>query len=236
MIYLYAVHLEQPDYEELDVPSLVSYISAERAKRAVRFIHKVDQIRCVFGEILLRYILWKHYHIASESVTFQYNEYGKPMLNEKIPLDFSISHSGTWLMCGVSENKIGIDVEENGKSQMLSIAKRCFTNEEYQYIKHQPESQQADAFYQIWTLKESYIKCIGKGLSESLQSFRFEINENQINLYQKEQKNSEYYFLSKKIEDEYHMAVCSYQKECEFGENVIQMISLQELLRWIHSM
>ena len=43
--------------------------------------------------------------------------------------------------------------------------KRFFTQDEQQTLFPLPEDQQRDAFFQLWTRKEAYMKVLGTGLS-----------------------------------------------------------------------
>ncbi len=124
------------------------------------------------SEVLLRYILWKHYKILLNEVKFEYNVYGKPSLARNTNLYFSISHSDEWILCAVSEVPIGIDVEKIVED-VIGIANRFYTKEEVTYIEKKLPINRDAAFCKIWTLKESYVKCIGKGLSIPLNSFWF---------------------------------------------------------------
>lgn len=102
-----------------------------------------------------------------------YNEFGKPFLADNDGIFFSLSHSGTWAMCAISDVPVGCDIEII-KEADLKIAKRFFHPDEYEAILAlaTPESAaQSDMFFRIWTRKESYVKAIGKGLSLPFESF-----------------------------------------------------------------
>ncbi|KAA0800298.1 hypothetical protein DN406_04030 [Bacillus sp. BB56-3] len=53
----------------------------------------------------------------------------------------------------------------------LKIAERFFSNEEYMLINSKTGYNQFLCFYEYWTLKEAFVKAIGKGLVVSLDSF-----------------------------------------------------------------
>ena len=85
---------------------------------------------------------------------------------------YSISHSGDYVTCVLSNRKVGIDVENKfrnifskGKEEQLSkIAKKCLTFGEEIRFTTCDEHKQADVLLKYWTRKESYSKAIGKGL------------------------------------------------------------------------
>lgn len=231
MIYLYAIEMKDEQYEE-DIFSLLDHISEEKRKRVKRFINRIDQKRGILGEVLLRYLLRNHYGIEPKDISFQYNEYGKPFLVRQNSIYFNISHSGEWIFCGVSDVPIGIDVE-GGKAEVQSIAKRFFSESENTYIEHQLLPNQQNAFYKIWTLKESYVKCVGKGLQIPLDSFRFDFSDEKIRMYVDGVLDSNYLFRSQKISEKYYMALCVMGDAVDLWENAIKKISVREL---IHSM
>ena len=177
----------------------------------------------------MRYILWKHYGITSKEIVFRYNKYGKPLFIEPKGIHFNISHSGEWVLCGVSDAPIGIDIE-GGMVDMLAIAERFFSKEEAKYIDSHPICDRDDAFFKIWTLKESYIKCIGMGLQIPLNSFHFVFIEEQINIFVDGKLDNKYMFRSKKIDEKYYMALCILSETCSLWENNIKIISIEELL------
>lgn len=109
------------------------------------------------------------FDIPYEKTKIIFGEYGKPAFENNVK--FNLSHSGTKVMCVMSEYEVGCDVEQIRKVNM-KIAKRYFSDAEYAFIMNsQTEGKKMDAFYRIWTLKESYIKCTGDGLSLPLKNF-----------------------------------------------------------------
>ncbi|KAK9108670.1 hypothetical protein Sjap_016730 [Stephania japonica] len=85
-------------------------------------------------------------------------------------LHFNISHSSSLIACGVTlDVPIGIDVEEKQrtlKSNLLSFTRRYFSSDEVEYLCaiSDPEIQRQE-FTKLWTLKEAYVKAIGRGFS-----------------------------------------------------------------------
>ena len=98
------------------------------------------------------------------------NEHGKPYLPDCPEIRFSLSHSGDRVMCAVSTAEVGCDVEEAGSEEAdrlrIGYVSRCLTERERELSLADP----AD-FYRIWTLKESFLKLTGKGLTVPLSSF-----------------------------------------------------------------
>ncbi|XWS59476.1 hypothetical protein CRYUN_Cryun08bG0125400 [Craigia yunnanensis] len=109
------------------------------------------------------------------SLKFRKNIYGKPengeMDNFSPPsLHFNISHTSSMIACGVTVNvPIGIDVEEKQqriKNNIITFAQRYFSRYEVELLTaiSDPEVQR-QKFIKLWTLKEAYVKALGKGFS-----------------------------------------------------------------------
>ena len=99
-------------------------------------------------------------------IDIKYEKSGKPVLeNNPVPVFFSTSYTkGAWIL-GLSRGfALGIDIEYiKNDSRLLTIAERFFYPEEWGFIRSLPEEEQMKAFFQVWTLKEAYLKAIGTG-------------------------------------------------------------------------
>jgi len=122
----------------------------------------------LLGETLARYMISSHTGESLENIEFEYGKHGKPLLRGRDDIHFNISHSGNFIACTLSPSPIGIDVQTI-TSANLNIAKRFFTENEYGYIL---EEDSAARFCRVWTMKESYVKYLGSGISATpLRSF-----------------------------------------------------------------
>ncbi len=113
------------------------------------------------------------YALPEGPLEFVYNCYGKPYLQEN-PLYFSLSHSGDCVLCAVSEEEIGADIE---KIEPVSegIARKILTESETLEWESLPKTEDAemlrtDWLIQKWTEKESIAKLLGGGLHIRFQT------------------------------------------------------------------
>jgi 4'-phosphopantetheinyl transferase len=208
---IYAVKII--DISEQQIDKLLLLINSDKRNKIKSFINKKDKIRSLLGEILIRTIIEEELHIGSKYITFEKNEYGKPYIREYPKFNFNISHSGDFVVCAIDDELVGIDIEEVKHIECEEIARNFFTTTEFDYIVKENLDIQLSKFYEIWTLKESYIKCCGQGLSIPLKSFSIDIDKyGNIKGIIKNQ-NKKYKFKSFDIELGYKMAVCSISKE-----------------------
>ncbi|PYE48916.1 4'-phosphopantetheinyl transferase superfamily protein [Paenibacillus barcinonensis] len=151
--------------------SFLTFVSEERRAQAARFVHQADAYRSVLGEVLTRITLSELTGVPAKELSFSRNAYGKPCLVHNPHVPFNVSHSGDWIaLIAGGTAEVGVDVEKIAPID-LQIAERFFSPQENAYLAAMPADQQNHTFYRLWTLKESYIKAIGTGLSLPLDSF-----------------------------------------------------------------
>lgn len=216
MVQVYLVRLDK-DISHEKIQYFLSKISEEKKERYKRFHFVDDALRTLYGEILVRYLCISQFALNNNEIHFIKNEYGKPFLKD-IPLYFNISHAGEWVACALGSEEIGIDIEQVKEIDM-DIAKRFFCTCEYESLMKKDEEKRLEFFYIIWTLKESYIKWLGTGLSKPLDSFYFKINNQHIQCVDKSYKTVPN-FKQYSIEG-YKLSVCS--KTSKFVENIVKI-------------
>jgi 4'-phosphopantetheinyl transferase len=132
------------------------------------------------SHLLLRTTLSRYSHFLPKSWRFVTNDHGKPRLDPdagSIPLCFSLSHTRGLSVVGVTrEAEIGVDVEQASRSvNAAELSRRFFSPEENAALEELPPGRLQALFPLYWTLKEAYIKALGRGLSHPLDSFSFRL-------------------------------------------------------------
>lgn len=144
-------------------------IPEERRRKVGRYRFEKDRLLSLGASLLMVEGL-RRAGIPSERIELCEGAYGRPALRDG-RVCFNLSHSGVWALCAVSDGAVGCDVEALGHAD-LRLAARFFHPAEYRDIAAQPTPEAVDArFYRYWTLKESYIKATGKGMSLPLNTF-----------------------------------------------------------------
>lgn len=91
---------------------------------------------------------------------------GKPYF-KNIDLEFSVSHSGNAWVCAMGSCMVGIDIQLARGAKTIEVAKRFFTKEEADFVS----DNDSNAFFRIWSGKESFVKFIGEGISYGFDKF-----------------------------------------------------------------
>ena len=123
-----------------------------RKSKCDSYLNQGDKILSIYSYWLLRYALNKDFGI--QQFTFYFNEYGKPFL-ENQNVYFNISHCKNAIVCVLSENEIGIDMEEE-LIYDKGIADLICNENEKRMLKH---TKKIDSlFTNFWTSKECVLK------------------------------------------------------------------------------
>ena len=168
MVIQYALNIKNVEQDDFFEKIRKKY--PLRDQRIDKFYNEKDRVRCLYAEVITRYALF-NLGVDSNSVVIERDINGKPQLSNTKNLHFNISHSGDWVVCAISSSDVGIDVEEIKDNYIMDIAKNCLTDNEYGQLLYCEQCTQVSKFYKFWTLKESYMKMTGRGMSLPLDSF-----------------------------------------------------------------
>jgi len=136
-------------------------------KEVLKFRNISDQHRCLVGKLLVRFAMFREGYCHNVLLNYKRDFHNRPYLNKKI--DFNISHSGEYIVCGISNNGlIGVDIERMESIEIESFL-YLFNKSEIKIINNQ-----LDMFYFLWTQKEALSKAIGKGLLVDLKDILIE--------------------------------------------------------------
>lgn len=139
-------------------------LSLEFRERCERFVRVNDARRAAAAEIARRLALTRFGGRALAEADVVRDRFGKPWLPEYPEVWFNMSHSGDLALCVVDSEAVGVDVEKVGPVAR-EVVQACCTVSEQEWIDQQREKSATDAFHSVWTLKESYLKSVGVGLS-----------------------------------------------------------------------
>jgi 4'-phosphopantetheinyl transferase len=123
---------------------------------------------------LTRSALSFYTQIPANELTFERTSSGKPFLVGS-DYQFNLSHTKNYSLLAVSKHlPLGVDIELISSTRdLLPIAKNYFHADEYQQLVSLDDAEQTKYFYQLWTLKEAFLKVIGAGISAGLDKISF---------------------------------------------------------------
>jgi len=147
-------------------------LNADERARADRLAHAEHRDRFAIARGVLRRLLGHYLHVDPGALVFGYAQHGKPFLRDG-SLHFNMSHSHNLALYAVTlEREVGIDIEwPRAKVAHEEIAARFFSLEEQEALAGLPAAQHREAFYNIWTRKEAYVKARGDGIAAGLDTF-----------------------------------------------------------------
>lgn len=210
---LYAVNITK-NFNNILQEMLLSYIDNKKRNKLSKYKHKEDMIRALSADVLIRSIVCRKFKINNAELFYEYNIYGKPRINLDNNFCFNVSHSGNWVVAAVDDQQIGIDIEEVKSTEYEDISQEFFTKGEYMWLLSQNNAERNEAFYKLWTVKESYVKMVGKGLTIPLNSFCIDFDLGDI-ICIKDVINSKIQATSKiiKFDKNYVLSICSSKKD-----------------------
>jgi 4'-phosphopantetheinyl transferase len=172
-------------------PGLLAYYrslltEAERA-RLERFVFDYLKLEYLVTRALCRTVLSAYADVPPAGWRFGANAYGRPEI--AVPaapqrLRFNLSNARSLVACVVTDEvDAGIDVEDlHRRGETVSIADHYFSPSELRTLRSLSPERQRYRFFELWTLKESYIKARGMGLSIPLDQFSFQPEETPIRI------------------------------------------------------
>jgi 4'-phosphopantetheinyl transferase len=154
-------------------------LSAEERAQRARFRFAKDQRRFLLTRALVRTVLSRYQAVPPEDWVFSQGQRGRPQIAAprlEPALEFNIAHSADLIVLGVtSKRTLGVDAESlTLRDAAIEGLDRYFAAEESAALLSLPSPARRRRFFELWTLKESYIKARGMGLAIALDAFRFE--------------------------------------------------------------
>ena len=145
----------------------IELVTVKRRERIHAYIQAADKARALVAGLLLRQFCG-----VTDDSQLAYGKNGKPYLKDKGGssaggIYFNLSHSGDYVVLAVADNEVGVDIEKV-TPYSDAVAARCFTQRELEYLQSKRTNE---AFYRLWTAKESVMKASGLGFSLPPETF-----------------------------------------------------------------
>ncbi len=157
---------------------LRAMLTDEERARIDRLRFARDRRTVLVTRALARVTLSRYCDVPPHRWRFRTSEHGRPEISSPAsPLRFNVSHTEGLVVCLVSRGReIGVDAESlTGDRRWLDLAERFFAPAEARALREVPAARRRRRFLEYWTLKESYVKARGRGLTLPLSGFWFDL-------------------------------------------------------------
>ncbi|MGH2898524.1 MAG: 4'-phosphopantetheinyl transferase family protein, partial [bacterium] len=160
-------------------------LSADERDRCRRYVFENSRRQFLIGHALLRTTLSRYVDRDPCSWTFVPGPHGRPELIDAKgmpPLRFNISHTDGLVVVAVGLGReLGVDVEDVRRTTPApDFAGEFLAGPERDVLAAAKPADRSARFFELWTLKEAYLKARGLGLSIPLDTFWFRIEQSRI--------------------------------------------------------
>lgn len=206
------IHTYYADVRCLQNPALfrerLTRLSPYRQTKIALLKHARDKNRSLAAGLLLDHAL-AVYGLQEKSQEYELGPWGKPALKHNPQLCFSLSHSGNLAICSLGDKPLGNDIEQVREGR-LQVADRFFAKEELDWLyAGESGEEQTRRMFRLWTMKESFLKATGRGMSLPLQEFAIHRDEGSGRVRVRHSVDGKYYHMKEYQEIEgYCTAVC----------------------------
>lgn len=166
----------------------IGIMSPDEHIRYQRFQFETGRRLFAATRALVRTVLSRYASAEPADWRFAANDHGKPYIlfpSVTPPIHFNLSNTPGLVVCAVSvaHERVGIDVERIDRGcKAIEIANEYFSPSELHAMRALPQAEQSLRFLTFWTLKESYIKARGLGLTLPLDQFRFSVDSDAVSI------------------------------------------------------
>jgi 4'-phosphopantetheinyl transferase len=163
MVEIDAVNLATPIPPET-FRRWLAFVGPERREAIARFRFVEDAQRSLVADLLARTVIGRRLGRTNDEIIFVREPNRKPRLKEAGGFEFNLSHSGDWVVCASGFGPVGADVEKIRDFEWDDLKDTLSADEQGQ-IDPVSRKDWRTVFAAHWTIKESYLKALGEGLS-----------------------------------------------------------------------
>ncbi|MCR4616362.1 MAG: 4'-phosphopantetheinyl transferase superfamily protein [Clostridiales bacterium] len=152
--------------EKFNYENVFELLSADRQKKVMNFKSDESRNLSAAAYMLLKYAV-RDFAWLDAVPEMSLNGHGKPYFKDIGNLYFNLSHCKYGVVCGISDKEIGVDIQDVRKFSDGTV-KKVMCPAEKAIIEKSDAPERA--FAKIWSMKESYVKLSGEGISFGLQN------------------------------------------------------------------
>lgn len=178
----------QPTGDQITL--LLNILPHETRAKVAKFRALKDQKLSLISALMQRAMIRDTFACTDQDYTIKRTEFNKPFASSEkfttMDWNYNVSHHGSHVtILSDATRPIGVDLVQRsvraGWKQSASKYINQFTSqltdaERAACLRHSHEWEQYTHFFVTWSLKEAYIKAVGKGLYMDLLSITFDVN------------------------------------------------------------
>lgn len=157
-------------------------IAPEEAAGPTRYQFETDRRAFLATRALVRMVLSSYADVAPADWSFAAGVHGRPSIADPVlafPLHFNLSRTQRLVVCAVtSRPDVGVDVELSARA-LPRQALGALSSREAAALRALPAENRTERFFEYWTLKESYVKARGSGLSIPMDRMSFVLSRHE---------------------------------------------------------
>ena len=164
------------DVGEKKMDDFLHRLSPSEQKRVGALLEDKAVHQFVVSRAMQRQLLANYVGGSPSEISFGVVAMGKPTLSKPndIGLKFNTTHSGNLVIIAVTKDRdVGVDTEKvRPVPRALRVAKRFYSNAEYEMLAALPENELDHAFLSIWVRREGTAKARGDSVWRGLASWK----------------------------------------------------------------
>jgi 4'-phosphopantetheinyl transferase len=167
------------------VARCIAMLSPEERARHLRFRFEEDQRSFLAAHALTRGVLARELRTEPSALRFAEGARGRPELLSPAcepRLRFNLSHTRGMVACALAiETDVGVDVERlDRRVNIDSLSAAAFSAAERAGLEELEGEAQRHRFFELWTLKEAYIKAVGMGFALPLGAITLHVEAGRL--------------------------------------------------------
>jgi 4'-phosphopantetheinyl transferase len=149
-----------------EAPQSASWLSADESRRLVAMRSDRRQDEFLAARWQARCLLAQVEGGAPQDWPLEAAPDAPPRVPQRADLFLSVSHSRGWVACALSRQPIGIDLEVRRAGRDIDgLVGLCCGGAEARMFDGLAPPQREALFYELWTVKEAWLKCRGDWLA-----------------------------------------------------------------------
>jgi 4'-phosphopantetheinyl transferase len=142
------------------------WLSASESARLATLASEKRRLQFTAARWQARWLLAQALGGTPESWALEAPHDAPPSVTGRPDLFLSISHSGDWTACALADAPIGLDLESpRRRRDIAGLIELCCTPDECALLAKSADRE--DAFYELWTVKEAWLKRRGELIAPS---------------------------------------------------------------------